>query len=87
MFFFLTFLFGVIAPFLFWKSRGIWIKWLPGIIFLSAALVLGLKILIKPAQEMALLGEIVYFMLFGLAAIGSFIGALILRIMQKQKRS
>lgn len=87
MLFFLTFLLGLGVPFFFMKSRIIWLKWLPGIVLLGAAALMGMKILFFPAPEMAVLGEIVYTMLFGLAAFGGFAGALIVQIVLRRKRS
>lgn len=87
MLFFLIFLLGLGIPFFFMKSRIIWLKWLPGLVLLGAAIMMGLKILFFPAPEMAVLGEIVYAMLLGLAAFGSFAGAVAVQIVLKRKRS
>jgi hypothetical protein len=75
------------VPFFFIRSRVTWLKWLPGIALLSAALLLGLKILFFPAPEMAVLGEIVYCMLLGIAALGSLLGAMIVQYLIRHKRS
>jgi cation transport ATPase len=83
MVFSIVFLIGMALPFLFFKAKSNWLKWLPGILFLVCALGLGLKILINPAAEMAVLGEIVFSMLLGTGAIGSFISGVIITFIRK----
>lgn len=83
MVFSIVFLVGMALPFIFFKAKPNWLKWLPGVLFLVLALGIGLKILINPAAEMAVLGEIVYSMLLGTAAIGSFISGVIIMYIKK----
>jgi len=84
MVFSIVFLIGMAIPFIFMKAKAKWLKWLPGIIFFICTLGMGVKVLIFPAPEMAVLGEIIYFMLLGTAALGSFISGVILYFKNKK---
>jgi len=83
MVFSIVFLIGMAFPFIFIKAKAKWLKWLPSMIFFICTLVIGVKILIFPAAEMAMLGETVYFMMLGTAALGSFISGVIIYFMKK----
>jgi hypothetical protein len=74
MFFFVVFLLGILSTFFFIKLKSKWAKWVPAIIFFLATLIMGGKAMFFPAPEMAVLGEIVYFMIFGSITIGAVIG-------------
>ncbi|MEH7885679.1 hypothetical protein V7654_15370 [Bacillus sp. JJ1609] len=70
-------------PFIFIKAKAKWLKWLPGVIFFICTLGMGVKVLLFPAAEMAVLGEIIYTMLLGTATLGSFISGVIIYFMKK----
>lgn len=80
----IVFLIGMALPFIFIKAKVKWLKWLPGMIFLICTLGMGVKVLLFPAAEMAVLGEIIYFMLLGTAALGSSISGVIIYFMKKK---
>lgn len=83
MVFSIVFLIGMAVPFLFIKAKAIWLKWLPGILFFFGTIGIGVKVLVFPAAEMAILGEIIYFMLLGTAALGSIFGGVIIYFIKK----
>ncbi|MEH7443882.1 hypothetical protein V7201_16335 [Bacillus sp. JJ1122] len=84
MVFSIVFLIGMAFPFIFIKAKGKWLKWLPGMIFFIGTLGMGVKVLLYPAAEMAVLGEIIYFMMLGTAALGSFLSGVIIYFMNKK---
>ncbi len=84
MYFIIILLCSSLVPFLFIKSHNNWLIWAPTLIFTTMSLSIGLKAKFLPAPEMAVLGEIVYFMIFGVAAIGSLIGSIIVRSIRKK---
>jgi hypothetical protein len=75
LFYGLFFVVGLGIPFLFLKKKRA--AWMPPFLFLIVAIYFGVKSYAFPGEGMADLGERVYMMLFGLAAIGSFLGAYI----------
>lgn len=81
--FILVFVIGMGFPFLLIKIKSKWARWVPTILFLIASIIIGGKAMFFPAPEMAFLGEVVYFMLFGTIALGAFIGGLIVRFFKK----
>jgi hypothetical protein len=83
MLFSIVFLIGMAVPILFLKAQADWLKWLPAVIFLFFTLLIGGKILFFPAPEMAVLGEIIYFMLLGCAALGSFVSGVMIHFLKK----
>ncbi|RSD25483.1 hypothetical protein [Mesobacillus subterraneus] len=83
MVFFLVFLIGLGLPLLFLKLKANLAKWWPSILLLLAALLLGLKIVFFPAQEMAVLGEIVTLLLIGCGLASSLTCAIILHYLKK----
>jgi hypothetical protein len=85
MFFFIVFLLGLLCTLLFIKLKSKWAKWIPAIIFFLATLLIGGKAMFFPAPEMAVLGEIVYFMIFGSITIGAVIGGGIIHFWNKRK--
>jgi hypothetical protein len=85
MLFSILFLVGIVIPFLFLKSKTKCLKWIPAICSLIFTVLIGLKILFYPAPEMAVLGEIVYFMLLGSAFIGTLIGGMIIHYLKMEK--
>ncbi|MHC0035567.1 hypothetical protein [Pseudoneobacillus sp. C159] len=85
MYFFFVFLIGLCATFLFIKLKSEWAKWVPAIVFFLAMIMIGIKILLFPAPEMAVLGEIVYGMILGAMTIGATIGGTIIHFLKKRK--
>lgn len=85
MLFSILFLVGILIPFMFFKSKTKWLKWIPALCALIFTVLMGLKILFYPAPEMAVLGEIVYFMLLGSAFIGALIGGMIIHYLKMKK--
>jgi hypothetical protein len=79
MFFIVLFLIGLVIPFLFIKVKSKWISWIPAIILFLAALVMYGKAEFFPGEGMAELGERIYFMIVGIAAIGSILGSVIIQ--------
>jgi hypothetical protein len=65
---------SILIPFSLKKINYKWVKWSPAGLFLCVTLFFGLKALILPAPEMAVLGEVIYFIMFGVATIGSTLG-------------
>jgi hypothetical protein len=83
MFFLVFFLIGMVVPVLLMKINSRWVKWIPFIIFFLAALIMLGKAEFFPGEGMADLGERIYFMSLGTAAIGSFLGGLIVFFIKK----
>lgn len=82
-FFVLTFLVGFAIPFLFIRMKVKWILWVPAILFLIVTVLLFIKTSFFPGEGMRELGERVYIMWLGMASFGSFIGAVIARLLKK----
>lgn len=74
MVFIFVFLLGLVITLFFIKLKSKWAKWVPAMIFFIATILMGGKAKFFPAPEMAVLGEIVYFMIFGSMTIGALIG-------------
>lgn len=85
MFFFIVFLLGLLSTLLFIKFKSKWAKWIPAFIFFVATILMGGKAMFFPAPEMAVLGEIVYFMIFGSITIGAILGGAIIHYWNKRK--
>jgi hypothetical protein len=85
MFFFIVFVLGLLSTLLFIKVKSKWAKWIPAFIFFVATILMGGKAKFFPAPEMAVLGEIVYFMIFGTITIGAVIGGGIVHFWNKRK--
>jgi hypothetical protein len=85
MFFFIVFLLGLLSTLLFIKLKSKWAKWIPAFIFFVATILMGGKVMFFPAPEMAVLGEIVYLMIFGSITIGAVIGGGIVHFWNKRK--
>lgn len=86
MYFLFVFLISLIITFLFFKIKSKWAKWSPAIIFFFATLLMLIKIMYFPAAEMAILGEVVYAMIFATMTLGALIsGGLIHFWKRKQK--
>lgn len=85
MFFFIVFLLGLLSTLLFIKLKSKWAKWIPAFIFFVATILMGGKAMFFPAPEMAVLGEIVYFMIFGSITIGAILGGAIIHYWNKRK--
>jgi hypothetical protein len=84
MFFFVLFLIGMIIPFLFIKVKNRWGSWVPSIILLLAAILIYGKAEFFPGEGMAELGERLYFMIVGMAAIGSIVGSIIIHFLRNK---
>jgi len=84
MFFFVLFLIGLAIPLLFIKVKSRWVSWIPSIILLLAAILLYGKAEFFPGEGMAELGERLYFMIVGMAAIGSIIGSVIIQFLKNK---
>lgn len=85
MYFLIVFILGVIITFVSIKFKSKWAKWIPAIIFFIASLLIGFKILFFPAAEMAALGEIVYFMIFGTLTIAAGLGGTIIHFWKRKR--
>lgn len=86
MLFFIVFLLGLAVTFLFIKLKSKWAKWVPAIFFFIATILMGGKAWLFPAPEMAALGEIVYFMIFGCITIGALIGGVIIHFIKNKRK-
>jgi hypothetical protein len=84
MFFFVLFLIGMIIPFLFIKVKSRWGSWIPSIILLLAAILIYGKAEFFPGEGMAELGERLYSMIVGMAAIGSIVGSIIIHFLRNK---
>lgn len=85
MYFLFVFILGLFITLFFYKLKSQWAKWIPALIFFIATIFIGLKAMFFPAPEMAVLGEIVYFMIFGSITIGSAIGGLIVHFLKRKR--
>ncbi|WHZ05436.1 hypothetical protein QNH48_12740 [Neobacillus sp. YX16] len=83
MFFLILFIIGMVIPFLLIKVNPSWMVWVPSIILFLAAIVIYGKAEFFPGEGMADLAERLYFLLFGVTAIGSFVGAIIVQFIKK----
>ncbi|MEH7250621.1 hypothetical protein V7111_00615 [Neobacillus niacini] len=84
MFFFILFLIGLVIPFLLIKINPNWIVWIPSLILFFAAIVMYGKAEFFPGEGMADLAERLYFMMFGIAAIGSILGGVIIHFIRNR---
>lgn len=84
MFFFVLFLIGVIIPFLLIKVNPSWIVWVPSIILFLAAIAIYGKAEFFPGEGMADLAERLYFIIFGMTAIGSIVGGIIVHLLRNK---
>jgi hypothetical protein len=84
MFFFILFLIGLVISFLFIKVKSRWGSWIPSIILLLAAILIYGKVEFFPGEGMAELGERLYFMIVGMAAIGSIVGSVIIHFLRNK---
>ncbi|WP_342430852.1 hypothetical protein [Neobacillus sp. FSL H8-0543] len=84
MFFFWLFLIGMVIPFLLIKIKSGWAAWVPAIIFGSITIILAVVIKFIPAEGMMDLGQIIYFMMFGSATLGSLVGGVIVHFIKKK---
>lgn len=73
----------MVIPFLLIKVNPSWMVWVPSIILFLAAIVIYGKAEFFPGEGMADLAERLYFLLFGVTAIGSFVGAIIVQFIKK----
>lgn len=85
MFFLVLALIGMIFPFLLIKINARWVIWSPAMIFLIAAITMAVKAALFPGEGMADLGERIYMMMFGAAAVGSIIGGVIVHFKKSKK--
>lgn len=84
MIFFVLFLIGLVIPFLFIKVNTGWVVWVPFfVLFLAAILIYG-KAEFFPGEGMADLAERLYLIIFGITAIGSFIGGIIVHYLRNK---
>jgi hypothetical protein len=84
MLFFVLFLIGLIIPFILIKVKPDWIVWIPSMILVLAAIVMYGKAEFFPGEGMAELAERLYFIIFGLSAIGSLIGGIIIHFIRNK---
>ena len=84
MLFFVLFLIGLIIPFILIKVKPGWIVWIPSMILVLAAIVMYGKAEFFPGEGMADLAERLYFIIFGLTAIGSLIGGIIVHFVRNK---
>ncbi|WP_139185579.1 hypothetical protein [Bacillus sp. OK048] len=78
------FLIGLVIPFLLIKINPNWIVWIPSLILFIAAIVMYGKAEFFPGEGMADLAERLYFMMFGIAAIGSIFGGVIIHFIRNK---
>lgn len=84
MFFFVLFLIGLIIPFILIKVNSSWIVWAPSIILFLAAIAMYGKAEYFPGEGMADLAERLYFIIFGMTAIGSIVGGIIVHLLRNK---
>lgn len=84
MFFLVLFFIGLVIPFLLIKVNPRWIIWIPSIILFLAAIAMYGKAEFFPGEGMADLAERLYFMIFGVAAIGSIVGGIIIQFLKSK---
>ncbi|MBM6617901.1 hypothetical protein [Bacillus suaedaesalsae] len=80
MYFTFVLLISFILPVLFRKAKNPHLKWIPSLLFVFITIILGFKVVYFPSPEMAILADIMYVMTFGIAIIGSIIGAIIVKL-------
>jgi hypothetical protein len=73
----------MVIPFLLIKRHASLVIWTPAIILFLAAICMAIKAVFFPGEGMSDLGERIYVMMFGTAAIGSVIGGWIVRKINK----
>lgn len=83
MLFLVVFLIGLLIPVLLIKVKPCWIIWIPSFVLFIAAIFIYGKAEFFPGEGMADLAERLYFIIFGMSAIGSIVGALIAHFFQK----
>ncbi|WP_310194647.1 hypothetical protein [Neobacillus niacini] len=66
------------------KVNPRWIIWIPSMILFLAAIAMYGKAEFFPGEGMADLAERLYFMIFGVAAIGSIVGGIIIRFLKSK---
>jgi hypothetical protein len=74
----------LVIPLLFIKVKSRWGSWIPSIILLLAAILFYGKAEFFPGEGMAELGERLYFMIVGMAAIGSILGSVIIHFLRNK---
>ncbi|MFB3168000.1 hypothetical protein P5G62_012865 [Neobacillus sp. 179-C4.2 HS] len=84
MLFFGLFLIGLVIPFLLVKVKPSWIVWVPSFVLFIAAIAIYGKAEFFPGEGMADLAERLYFIIFGLSAIGSIVGGLIVHFIRNK---
>lgn len=84
MLFLVLFLIGLLIPFLLIKVNPSWIVWVPSFVLFIAAIVIYGKAEFFPGEGMADLAERLYFIIFGLTAIGSIVGGLIVHSLRNK---
>jgi hypothetical protein len=84
MFFFWLFLIGIVIPFFMIKIKSRWAAWVPAIIFGVLSIIMGVGTRFIPAESMMDLGQIIYFMVFGVTTLGSLVGGLIIRFIKNR---
>jgi hypothetical protein len=84
MLFLVLFLIGLLIPFLLIKVNPSWMVWVPSFVLFIAAIVIYGKTEFFPGEGMADLAEHLYFIIFGLTAIGSIVGGLIVHFIRNK---
>lgn len=84
MLFFVFFLIGLVIPFLLIKIKPSWIVWVPSFVLFLAAIAFYGKAEFFPGEGMADLAERLYFVIFGITAIGSIVGGLIVHFFRNK---
>lgn len=85
VYFFILFFITLLLTLFFIKFNTRWAKWIPAIMSFLATIIMGLKILFFPAPEMAVLGEVVYAMIFATITLASTIGGVIIFFWKRKK--
>lgn len=65
MIFSIALLIGMAFAFILIKAKSSWPKWFPAAAFFIGTIIIGVKVLVFPAKEMAILGDIMYLMILG----------------------
>ncbi len=84
MLFLVSFLIGLVIPFLLIKVNPSWIVWLPSFVLFLAAIAFYGKAEFFPGEGMVDLAERLYFFIFGITAIGSIVGGLIVHFLKNK---
>jgi hypothetical protein len=84
MLYFVLFLIGLVIPFLLIKVNPGWIVWVPSFVLFLAAIAFYGKAEFFPGEGMADLAERLYFIIFGMTAIGSIVGGLIVHFFRNK---